>query len=271
MNQHTHTIHTPPVVIIAGIVILSLSFFLSHCLSLIWSVRVADQHALLFLLVPHLSRSLSLSLPLSRLSSTELSLEDWEEEGGRRRRRWCRECEREEGGTWQWGDAEREISLSPSLLRGRHWAPETGACGSFTGSGCFLIHWLAMDVRRGQWREGRGRWCYWEAVPFQRQTNKLCILCVSLSVRAWVLNLIIFFCACGSVGCSYWMETLQHVYFCVFLPCLWTLCACVSAWKGAHIDAFQSDSVGVFHSLWVMISLSRYFSFTRTSRLSLFL
>lgn len=61
------------------------------------------------------------------------------------------------GGAWQWGDAEREIPLSPSLLRGRHWAPETGACGSFTGSGCFLIHWLAMDVRRGQWREGRGR------------------------------------------------------------------------------------------------------------------
>lgn len=68
-----------------------------------------------------------------------------------------REREKEEGGTWQWGDAEREISLSPSLLRGHHWAPETGACGSFTGSGCFLIHWLAMDVRRGQWREGRGR------------------------------------------------------------------------------------------------------------------
>ena len=75
-----------------------------------------------------------------------------EEEAESKRKR-----EKEEGGTWQWGDAEREISLSPSLLRGRHWAPETGACGSFTGSGCFLIHWLAMDVRRGQWREGRGR------------------------------------------------------------------------------------------------------------------
>lgn len=91
--------------------------------------------------------------------------------------------EREEGGTWQWGDAEREISLSPSLLRGHHWAPETGACGSFTGSGCFLIHWLAMDVRRGQWREGRGRWCFERPCLFQDRLISY-VFCVCLWVCA---------------------------------------------------------------------------------------
>lgn len=142
------------------------------------------------------STSPPLSLPFCSRGSLRLSSRWRRREAGRRRRWWRRARAREEGGTWQWGDAGREISLSPSLLRGRHWAPETGACGSFTGSGCFLIHWLAMDVRRGQWREGRGRWCYWEAVLLQRQTNKLVrvlnlyfFVCMWISVRRkWLLN-----------------------------------------------------------------------------------
>lgn len=159
-HTHAHSVHSLPVVIIAGI--FSLSFL--HIVFLLSEVRGvqtgtrSSQRSL-----PSCSPPLSLSLLHSR-GSLRLSSR-WKTGRGRRRRRreagggrrWWSACEREEGGTWQWGDAEREISLSPSLLRGRHWAPETGACGSFTGSGCFLIHWLAMDVRRGQWREGRGR------------------------------------------------------------------------------------------------------------------
>lgn len=188
-------------------------------------------------LSPSLYFPTSLTLFCSR-GALRLSSRWRRREAGRRRRRWWwRARAREEGGTWQWGDAGREISLSPSLLRGRHWAPETGACGSFTGSGCFLIHWLAMDVRRGQWREGRGRWCYWEAVLFQRQTNKL--------VR--VLNLY-FSYACEYLwdGSGYWMETLQHVYFCVFHPYVSEmLCACGLVHESEHILMHFSQTVWV--------------------------
>lgn len=105
------------------------------------------------------------------------------------------------GGGWQWGDAEREIclALSPSLLRGRHWAPETEACGSFTGRGCFLIHCLAMDVRRGQWREGRGR-CNRKAVDLKgRLMSYVLRLCMCACVYMCVCVLNRLFPVCENV------------------------------------------------------------------------
>lgn len=86
------------------------------------------------------------------------------------------------------------------------------------------------------------------------------------------LKFVYFLCMRMSVGRK-WLLTGDGMFISVSSSCvsLNAVCVCVSAWKGAHTDAFQSDSVGVLHSLWVMISLSTYFSFIWNSHLFLFL